>query len=132
MRCLASSATAILTPASAYFMVRRLNNSMRDAGTGGAACGVKTCGSVGGREVKEHDKGHTVGERKLLLCDRKNFLQGLKPSCLGGSTSGLKPRPPEEKAPASESGRYNTKSLKHMEQPAPADGAGMNQGVAVG
>jgi len=44
------------------FMVRRLNNSMRDAGTGGAACRVKTCGSVGGREgYRNTTNGHTVG-----------------------------------------------------------------------
>src|SRR5258706_11727726 len=98
MRCLASSATAILTPASAYFMVRRLNNSMRDAGTGGAACRVKTCGSVGGREAKEHGKGQTVGERKTCLrLDRQSFVSGLKPISLVGATPGPKPWPPEEK-----------------------------------
>src|SRR5579864_5585694 len=58
MRCLASSATAILTPASAYFMVRRLNDSMRDAGSSGAACRVKTCGTVGGREVGTRQRSH--------------------------------------------------------------------------
>jgi hypothetical protein len=46
-------------------MVRRLKKFLRDAGTGGAACRVKTCGTAGGREVKEHDRGHTVGEQKL-------------------------------------------------------------------
>jgi len=44
-----------------------------------------------------------------LWAEQKSFLQGLKPISLVGSTPGLKPRPPEEKAPASESGRYNTK-----------------------
>src|SRR5260370_40208762 len=116
-------------------MVRRLKNSRRDGGSGGAACRVKTCGSVGGREVKEHDKGHAVGERKTCLrFDRQSFLQGLKPISLVGSTPGLKPWPPEEKRQHQEGppegGRYEsccTESLKHMEQPAPADGAGMNQ-----
>jgi hypothetical protein len=45
-------------------MVRRLNDSMRDAGSSGAACRVKTCGTAGGRKVKKHDRGHTVGRTK--------------------------------------------------------------------
>src|SRR5258708_25676857 len=112
MRCLASSATAILTPASAYFMVRRLNNSMRDARTGGAACRVKTCGSVGGREVKEHDKGHTVGERKLLTVRSAKRSSAAKAHSSWGFTPGLKPRPPHEKRQHQEGppegGRYKS------------------------
>jgi hypothetical protein len=60
-------------------MVRRLNDLMHDAGTGGAACRVKTCGSVGGREVKEHDRGHTVGERKTAFGSiKKTFFRGFR------------------------------------------------------
>ncbi|HEV2101564.1 MAG TPA: hypothetical protein VGR58_02190 [Candidatus Acidoferrum sp.] len=70
-----------------------LNDSMRDAGTSGAACRVRTCGSAGGREVKKHDKGHTVGRAK-----NKSEKKKRRSAAADGS---YKTGPPE-------GGRYNT------------------------
>src|SRR5271165_1724945 len=102
MRCFASSATSRLTPASAYFMVCRLNVLISDATFAGEACRLITCGAEGGHEgrVTRHES----------LCGRSFFYFR--------NSSGTLPVP-------------DPYSLKQMEQPAPPHRAGMYQRVGI-
>src|SRR5215468_9849531 len=104
MRCLASSATAIFTPASAYFMVSRLHDLLRAAERAVRLAG-STCGAMGAASQKSTTEV-TLWENAI-------------------SKSG----PPPDPIGIREGGAY---ILKHMKQPAPADRPRMNQGISVG
>src|SRR6516162_3135096 len=104
MRCLASSATAIFTPASAYFMVSRLHEWLRAAGTSSVPCRAGTC------ERREAARKRSSTKVTLWMFYANK-------------------RPPARPSRGKEGGAY---ILKHMKQPAPPHGAGMNQGIPVG